>query len=149
MAEPYIRLRAIHHLEKGHIVILAAGTGNPYVTLFQELDRYLPFLATTTLLMESVRRGAGREQVHEAIKEHAVTVALAMREGELDHNDLAHRLGEDSRVPLSESEIVATLSKSRDFVGLATDQVEQFAKQVQELVDLYPQSQAVEMGRLL
>ena len=32
VAEPFIRLRAIHHLEKGHIVIFAAGTGNPYVT---------------------------------------------------------------------------------------------------------------------
>lgn len=32
IAEPYIRLRAIRHLEHGYIVILAAGTGNPYVT---------------------------------------------------------------------------------------------------------------------
>jgi len=32
VAEPFIRLRAIHHLEKGCIVIFAGGTGNPYVT---------------------------------------------------------------------------------------------------------------------
>ena len=32
VAEPYIRLRAIHHLEKGYLVILAGGIGNPYVT---------------------------------------------------------------------------------------------------------------------
>ncbi len=32
IAEPYIRRRAIHHLEKGYIVILGAGTGNPYFT---------------------------------------------------------------------------------------------------------------------
>ncbi len=32
VAEPFIRLRAIHHLEKGCVVILAGGTGNPYVT---------------------------------------------------------------------------------------------------------------------
>ena len=32
IAEPFIRLRAIHHLEKGYIVIFAGGTGNPYVT---------------------------------------------------------------------------------------------------------------------
>ena len=32
VAEPYIRRRAIHHLEKGRIVILAGGTGNPFVT---------------------------------------------------------------------------------------------------------------------
>lgn len=32
VAEPYIRRRAIRHLEKGRVVILAAGTGNPYFT---------------------------------------------------------------------------------------------------------------------
>ena len=32
VAEPYIRRRAVRHLEKGRIVILAAGTGNPYFT---------------------------------------------------------------------------------------------------------------------
>lgn len=32
VAEPYIRLRAIHHLEKGYIVIFAGGNGQPYVT---------------------------------------------------------------------------------------------------------------------
>ena len=32
LAEPYIRLRAIRHLEKGRVVIFAAGTGNPFFT---------------------------------------------------------------------------------------------------------------------
>jgi uridylate kinase len=32
VAEPYIRRRAIHHLEKGYVVIFAAGTGNPFFT---------------------------------------------------------------------------------------------------------------------
>jgi uridylate kinase len=32
VAEPYIRRRAIHQLEKGHVVVLAAGTGNPFFT---------------------------------------------------------------------------------------------------------------------
>ena len=42
----------------------------------RELDRYLPFLATTKVLMAAVRNGVGREAAHEAIKEHAVAVAL-------------------------------------------------------------------------
>ena len=45
----------------------------------RELRRYLPF-RTTKVLMAAVRNGVGREQAHEAIKEHAVAVALAMRE---------------------------------------------------------------------
>ena len=32
VAEPYIRRRAVRHLEKGRVIILAAGTGNPYFT---------------------------------------------------------------------------------------------------------------------
>ncbi|HET6875248.1 MAG TPA: UMP kinase, partial [Acidimicrobiales bacterium] len=32
IAEPYIRLRAIRHLEKGRVVVFAAGTGNPFFT---------------------------------------------------------------------------------------------------------------------
>jgi uridylate kinase len=32
VAEPYIRRRAVRHLEKGRVVIMAAGTGNPYFT---------------------------------------------------------------------------------------------------------------------
>src|SRR5690606_25393314 len=45
-----------------------------------ELSRYLPFLATTKVLMACVRAGVGREQAHEAIKHHAIAVALEMRQ---------------------------------------------------------------------
>ncbi len=65
----------------------------------RELDRYLPFLATTKVLMGAVRAGVGREVAHEAIKEHAVAAALAMREG-AEHNELLDRLAADSRIPL-------------------------------------------------
>lgn len=117
--------------------------------LKRELDRYLPFLATTTLLMESVRRGAGREHAHEAIREHAVAVALEMRETALPDNDLSRRLGEDGRIPLSADEIEAILASSGDFIGLAADQVRGFVDQVDELVKRYPESLKVEPGRLL
>ena len=46
----------------------------------RELSRYLPFLATTKVLMAAVRAGVGQEQAHEVIKEHAVAVALDMRQ---------------------------------------------------------------------
>ena len=65
----------------------------------RELDRYLPFLATTKVLMAAVRAGVGRETAHEAIKEHAVAVALAMREQGWTRNDLLDRLAADDRIP--------------------------------------------------
>ena len=65
-----------------------------------ELHRYLPFLATTKVLMACVRKGVGREQAHEAIKENAVAVALNMRENG-GEQDLLERLAADDRIPLS------------------------------------------------
>ena len=58
-----------------------------------ELDRYLPFLTTTKILMAAVRAGRGREAAHEAIKESAVAVALELRESGRADNDLFERLG--------------------------------------------------------
>ena len=51
-----------------------------HAVIARELDRYLPFLATTAVLVAAVQRGMGRETAHEAIKEHAVAVALEMRD---------------------------------------------------------------------
>nr|BFE66755.1 hypothetical protein GCM10020092_000560 [Actinoplanes digitatis] len=66
----------------------------PAVTA-RELDRFLPFLTTTKLLVAAVRKGVGRELAHEVIKEHAVAVALAMREQGIAENDLFDRLAAD------------------------------------------------------
>ena len=70
----------------------------------RELERYLPFLATTRILMAAVRAGVGRETAHEIIKEHAVAVALNMRENGADQ-DLIERLAADERLPLSYEEL--------------------------------------------
>ena len=59
----------------------------------RELERYLPFLATTKVLMAAVRAGVGRETAHEVIKEHAVAVALEMREKGVEGNDLLGAAG--------------------------------------------------------
>ena len=75
-----------------------------------ELDRYLPFLATTKVLMAAVRAGAGREEAHEAIKEHAVAVALEMREQGRATNDLLDRLGADARLPIDAAGLAAALA---------------------------------------
>ncbi|MCZ7628072.1 MAG: hypothetical protein M5U19_02815 [Microthrixaceae bacterium] len=69
-----------------------SGFGVYPAVIRRELDRYLPFLATTKVLTAAVRAGAGREVAHEAIKSHAVEVALAMRERGAEGNDLIERL---------------------------------------------------------
>lgn len=66
--------------------------------IIAENERNLPFLATTTILMEAVKAGAGRETAHEAIKEHALAAAKALRSG--GDVDLLSRLAGDKRVGL-------------------------------------------------
>jgi adenylosuccinate lyase len=89
----------------------------------RELDRYLPFLATTKVLMAAVRAGVGREAAHEAIKQNAVAVALEMREKGTDRNDLFARLAGDSRLGLSEAALQSLLAAPIEFTGAARQQV--------------------------
>src|SRR3954470_9269034 len=87
----------------------------------RELDRYLPFLATTKVLMAAVRNGVGRETAHEAIKESAVAVALDMRSGQSE-NDVLARLAGDPRLGLTERQIATLVADPVEFTGAARDQ---------------------------
>jgi adenylosuccinate lyase len=89
----------------------------------RELDRYLPFLATTKVLTAAVRAGAGRETAHEVIKENAVAVALEMREKGTDRNELFERLAADARLGLSAGDLNALLAEPLSFTGAARAQV--------------------------
>lgn len=114
-----------------------------------ELARTLPFLATTTLLMEAVRRGAGREAAHEAIRRHAVAVAQRMRETGSTDNDLAARLSKDPAFPLSASEIEAVLSNHAAFTGAAGEQVDRFVARVRAIEAQHPVAAAYAPGEIL
>jgi adenylosuccinate lyase len=103
----------------------------------RELDRYLPFLTTTKVLMAAVRGGVGREQAHEAIKEHAVAVALAMREGR-DTNDLYERLAADPRLGLSRAEVDRLVADPIEFTGAAVAQVRAVVRRIEEVLATDP-----------
>ena len=85
-----------------------------------ELARYLPFLATTKILVAAVKAGVGREIAHETIKEHAVAAALGIRAGQA--NTMIDALAADSRIPLDKSALEALLSTPLDFTGDARAQ---------------------------
>lgn len=106
----------------------------------RELNRYLPFLATTKLLMAAIKAGAGREQAHEIIKEHAVEAALALREGIGGENELLQKLIDDSRIPLDSDAVHAAIANRDTFVGRAYPQVNEFAQQIQHLAERYPEA---------
>lgn len=112
-----------------------------------ELQRFLPFLTTTKVLMSAVRNGVGRESAHEAIKEHAVAVALAMRAG--GGNDLLDRLAADPRLGLSREDLQAALTDPIELTGSARHQVDVIAERVSELVQRYPQAASYRPGSVL
>jgi adenylosuccinate lyase len=115
----------------------------------QELMRYLPFLLTTTVLMEAVKAGAGREAAHEAIKEHAVAVARDMRTGKVSHNDLLARLAADDRLGLKADALDAIMAQGKANSGDAPQQVDHFVFRVCELVAKHPEAAAYEPGSIL
>src|SRR3954451_9370035 len=88
----------------------------------RELDRYLPFLTTTKVLMAAVRNGVGRETAHEAIKEAAVGTALDMRRGQVE-NDVLDRLAADPRLGLTSEQLGSLVADPITFTGAAVDQV--------------------------
>ncbi|WP_028851869.1 adenylosuccinate lyase [Thermocrispum municipale] len=106
----------------------------------RELNRYLPFLATTKVLMAAVRAGVGREAAHEAIKKHAVAAALAMREQGVAENDLLDRLAADETLPLDRADLESLLAEPLSFTGLASAQVDAVVQRVDEIVKRYPEA---------
>ena len=114
----------------------------------RELDRYLPFLATTRILMASVRAGVGRETAHEVIKENAVAMALDMRERGAEQN-LVERLANDERLPLDKAALDKALEDRHAFIGAAEAQVDRVLARVQEVVDAHPEAANYTPGEIL
>ena len=120
------------------LTVLAEFGAYPAV-IQRELDRYLPFLATTKVLIAAVRAGMGREAAHEVIKEHAVAVALSMREHGTEP-DLLDRLAADPRLPLDRAALNAALAYTGSFIGVAGSQVDRVVAAVGALVSDYPRA---------
>ncbi|MGH3314262.1 MAG: adenylosuccinate lyase [Streptomyces sp.] len=114
----------------------------------RELDRYLPFLATTKVLMAAVRTGVGRETAHGAIKEHAVASALALREG-AEGNELLDRLAADERIPLDRGELAALMADRLSFTGAAGGQVGAVIARIGEVAKQHPEAAGYAPGAIL
>ncbi|WP_425474852.1 adenylosuccinate lyase [Nocardioides cheoyonin] len=114
----------------------------------RELDRYLPFLATTKVLMAAVKQGVGRETAHEAIKEAAVGTALDMRQGQAD-NDVFARLAADPRLGLTAEQLDSLVAEPIAFTGAAVAQVQEVVRRVEAVVARHPEAAAYAPGEIL
>lgn len=83
------------------------------------------------------------ETAHEAIKEHAVAVATAMRETGQSENDLISRLAADDRLGLSEAEITELVhADPLSFAGLAQSQVDAFRERAAKILTAHTSAAA-------
>jgi adenylosuccinate lyase len=119
------------------LTVLADFGAYPAV-IERELRRYLPFLGTTKILVAAVKQGVGREAAHEAIKQHAVAAALAMRESGSDANDLIERLASDDRIPLDLHRLREAMGEPVVFIGNAPSQVQAIADRIEAITRRYP-----------
>ncbi len=88
------------------------------------VNRELPFMATENIMMESVKRGGDRQELHERIREHSMAAAQRVKGEGLD-NDLIERIIADDSFNLSKEEILSIIDPTK-FVGRAPSQVVEF-----------------------
>lgn len=136
------------------------GMFETFITVLDQMDaypaviakentHYLPFLMTTTIMMEAVKSGVGRETAHKAIKEHAVGTVNDLRAGRVERNDLVSRLAEDDRLPLDRATLDAIVAKGEKNAGAAAAQIAHFASAVSTITAALPQAAGYSPGSIL
>ena len=130
---------AIDGLLETFITVLGQMRVNSAV-IEAERRKYMPFLLTTTVMMKAVKKGMGREDAHEVIKEHAVAAANDMRAGKISENDLLARLAADPRMPLDAAELGEILKEGSSATGLAEAQTEDFCDRADAWAGRFPEA---------
>lgn len=139
---------AIDGLFETFLTILGQIDAYPAV-IEAENHHYLPFLMTTTIMMEAVKAGVGREAAHSAIKEHAVATVNDLRAGNIKENNLPERLASDDRIPLSLEQLNEIIASGGENAGTARSQVDQFANAVSQWEKKFPDAANYMPGSIL
>ena len=95
------------------------------------LREYLPFMATEDLMMEAVKRGGDRQQLHEIIRRHSMAATARMKEGQ--PCDLLDRLAGDPAFGMTRQELDALMEPQR-YIGRCPQQVERFLERCAPLL---------------
>lgn len=117
-----------------------------------EVERYLPFLATTEMLMLATKAGVGRETAHEAIKKHAVSEALRLRNTRSGDNLLTELLAADPafrEAGISSDDLRGVLADVPHFVGRAKQQTDAICAKADVLIRKHANEAAYEPQGIL
>lgn len=96
------------------------------------VQEYLPFIATENLMMEGVKRGGNRQELHEIIRTCSMAATARMKEGEAC--DLMERLAKEPAFALSEDELREVL-KPELYIGRCPEQVTAFVEKIRPLLN--------------
>ena len=97
----------------------------------REVREYLPFIATENLLMEAVKRGGDRQQLHEIIRQCSMEATARMKQGE--SCDLLSRLAEHKEFAMTQQEMEAVL-EPKLYIGRCPEQVDQYLAKLKPLL---------------
>ena len=95
------------------------------------IREYLPFLATENIMMEAVKRGGDRQELHERIRQHSMAATARMKEGE--RCDLLDRLATDPAFGMTRAELDAVMDPAL-YTGRCAQQVERFLSECASLL---------------
>ena len=95
------------------------------------IREYLPFLATENIMMEAVKRGGDRQELHERIRQHSMAATARMKEGE--RCDLLDRLAADPAFGMTRAELDAVMDPAL-YTGRCAQQVECFLSECAPLL---------------
>lgn len=96
----------------------------------KHINEELPFMATETILMEAVKRGGDRQELHEIIREYSMKAAYRVKQEGLNNN-LIDLIIEDPAFKMSKEEILSIMDP-KNFVGRAPEQVVEFVNETLE-----------------
>ena len=100
---------------------------------------YLPFLATENIMMEAVKRGGNRQELHERIRQHSMAATARMKEGE--PCDLLERLAGDPAFGMTRAELDAVMDPKL-YTGRCAEQVERLVAEYEPLLRDAPKADA-------
>jgi adenylosuccinate lyase len=110
----------------------------------RNLRRELPFMATENIMMDCVKRGGDRQELHERIRTHSMEAARRVKQGD-GENDLLERIAEDTAFGVTLSQLEDVLQPSA-YVGRAPEQTDEFlTEQVNPILKRYHEMLGVEV----
>ena len=110
----------------------------------RRVNENLPFMATEDIIMESVKNGGDRQEIHERVRVHSQAAAMRMKQEGLE-SDLLERIADDPAFPMSREALTALLAPEK-YTGRAAEQTERFLiNAIDPILDKY---KALNMGKI-